>query len=1289
MKIEAEKLKMDSNEKLRPMKLSGNLAENWKSWIQRFEIYSTATELDGKDQKIQCAQMLHHMGEDAINIFNSFTFADNEKNKIASLKEKFANYFVPKTNVTYERYKFFTSRQNEEPLEQFITNLKNQAQLCNLGEEALRNELIKTMLIIGIKDEAVREKLLQKEDLTLDKAIECCIVTESSRQQLRDMKQNTSSQSQGVNEIDSIRRTTRTMESNSRANKETKSRFDNKDQFKKVSNCTRCGKNHSINNCSAYGALCNNCKKPNHFANVCKYKSHRNRKINEIVDHDNYEQSLLINEISNNSKINNCTIELIVNNKVNVFVNFKVDTGANANIISLDQLKSIEFNEKSIQRSHEILLTFTGQKIPIVGKCYLHLRLKDKLIKNVEFHIHKGNGSIIGINACVELDIIKFHEEVKLKEIYAINKNCNSGYEKLINDNSNLFKGIGKVGRPYHIELNENAMPVVKPIRNVPFAIQEQFKKHLNELVNLKIIERVEGSSEWVNSYVIVRKNNGSLRICLDPKNLNESIKDSKYKLTSLDDIISNINGSTVFTLLDATSGFWNIPLDKESSKLCTFATPFGRYKFLRMPFGIKTASEVFQERFQEIFADNGVQVYIDDILVHGKDKQEHDERLKNVFRKAHEQNVKFNLSKCRFGVGEIKYLGYKFSSEGIMIDEEKIDAIKNMPQPKNKKDIQRFLGFITYVGRFIENLSEKTQPLREIIKQENLFEWGEPQNKAFVELKNLVIKEPILRYYNPKKPITLSVDASKSGLGAVLLQDNQPCAYASRAMTTTQQNYAQIEKELLAIVFGVNKFHQYVYGTKFIVETDHKPLIAIFKKPLNACPARLQRMLLSLQKYQIHLIYKPGKDLIIADTLSRANSSKTFDDNLDLEAQVCLIQKKLIITDNRVAQLVKEVSKDEELQSIKKYVVNGWPSISKIPSNIKPYHKLKAEITLGTNGLIYMSQRVIIPQSWRSKILDDIHTGHLGINKCISRAKSSVYWPNMNSHIETLVNKCEMCNRHANSNKREPMISHEIIKKPWQKVGIDLYEVSGKIYLIVVDYYSKFPEISNLQKNLTSSNIINKLKAIFARHGIPKIVVSDSAKQFTGIEFQNFSKQWNFLSIKSSPHHQQSNGQTERTIQTIKKLIKKSTENNEDIYLALLAFRNTPVYNSYTPSQILMSRYLRDNLLIIDSKLNPKLINNTKLNQKISNSQSYNKKQYDSKGVRPRQDFKIGTAVWYQLKPKSLWEKGKIVDKLSNTTYKVQTLDGKVLIRNRFYIRQCHTNNVENKDKYYSNFVY
>lgn len=1003
-------------------------------------------------------------------------------------------------------------------------------------------------------------------------------------------------------------------------------------------------------------------------------------------------ECMSINSINKNSNYNYCIVELLINNKVNVLTKFKIDTGANANIISLNQLNEVDFKlNQKIQKTKETLLTFTGEKIPIIGKCYLDLKFNGKMLKNVEFYVNKGyNGSLLGLNTSIDLEIIKFQENVHLKKVNSINSNSNNGYNELINKYNDLFKGIGKIGTPYKIEINEGVKPFVNPIRNVPFSLQEKFKKCLDLLVNSKIIERVEGSSEWVNSYVLVMKDDGSLRICLDPKQLNEAIKATKYKLPNMDEIISNLNGSTKFTLLDAANGFWNIPLDKESSKLCTFATPYGRYKFLRMPFGIKTASEIFQERFQNIFLENGVEIYIDDILIHGKTKEEHDERLKEVFEKARKHNVKFNLKKCRFGVDQIKYLGYKFSKNGISVDEEKIEAIKNMPQPKDKKDVQRFLGFITYVGRFIENLSEKTQPLREIIKQENVFEWGDRQNEAFETLKKLVINEPILQYYDPKKPITISVDASKSGLGAVLLQDHKPCAYASRAMTDTQQRYAQIEKELLAICFGVNKFYQYVYGRKFVVETDHKPLISIFKKPLNSCPARLQRMLLSLQKYEINLIYKPGKHLIIADTLSRSNLNKIFDDDLNLEAQVCLIQKNLKISDERLQQLKNVSENDIELKAIKRYVVDGWPNLNKIPSNLKPYYRLKSEITIGTNNLLYMSQRVIIPSLWRNKILDDIHTGHFGIQKCLARAKYAVYWPNITTDIENLVTKCEICNIHAKSNRKEPMINHEIIKKPWQKLGIDLYEIKGETYLIVVDYYSKYPEITNLHKNLTSQNVINKLKSIFARHGIPKILISDSGKQFTSSEFQNFAKIWNFQSITSSPHHQQCNGQTERTIQTIKKLICKAKESNEDIYLALLAYRNTPVYNKYTPSQILMSRYLRDNLLFNDNKLNPKLINMREYNNKILDTQNKNKTNYDNRGVQVREDFKIGMSVWYQDKPKSLWKKAKIIKKMRQRTYKILKEEGGCIIRNKVYLRKRYNSNqiMHNTDSK-SNFVY
>lgn len=206
------------------------------------------------------------------------------------------------------------------------------------------------------------------------------------------------------------------------------------------------------------------------------------------------------------------------------------------------------------------------------------------------------------------------------------------------------------------------------------------------------------------------------------------------------------------------------------------------------------------------------------------------------------------------------------------------------MPAFETKQELQRFLGMVTYIGRFIENLSEKTALLRHNLKEKNAFVQGPEQEKEFQLLKIAITNTPYLLYFDTNKEVVLPVDASKSGLGAKLMQEGRPCAHASRAMTETQQKYAQIEKELLAICFAIDKFHQYIYGKKVIVETDHKSLVPIFKKNLNQCPARLQRMLLKLQKYDLQVMFKPGKELIIADTLSRANLAETYQDNMDLE---------------------------------------------------------------------------------------------------------------------------------------------------------------------------------------------------------------------------------------------------------------------------------------------------------------------------------------------------------------------------------------------------------------------
>lgn len=1274
---------MEARIPIQPINLNGNVAENWKQWLQRFEIYSTATELDTKEEKIQCAQLLHHMGEQSINIFNSFTFNEEDTNKIAILKSKFTNYFTPKKNLTYERYKFFMARQGAEKMEQFIMEIKNQANQCELGQ--LKNELIKAMVIIGIKDGVLRAKLLEKEDCTLDKVIECCIQTEASRLQLKAMQDKEGSnyvKEQGER-VDAVNKTKREGYTNNRFQQPVTSKWRSSaiqnrstghqvrctsgNVNKIIKDCTKCGRNHFINQCPAYGKNCVLCKMQNHFANVCKNK----KRVNEIQNNSIEQKNLIVGNVNvvNNHKY--CIINVIVNKNRKLYITFKVDTGASVNLISLEDFDYCKLDRNKIRRSDEVLSTYTGESIPIVGKCYLNIIWGSKQLQNVDFYITRvKKSSILGLDTCIKFGIVALHKDVNIQSCNVVSVS-NQNYNELINQYRDIFKGIGKIGKPYHIELKQNIKPVINPVRKVPFALQNQFKQLLQDLVNKKIIERVNGSTDWVNSFVLVKKLDDSLRVCLDPKNLNEAIKDSKYKLPNIDEISSKLNGATIFTKLDATSGFWNIQLDDESANLCTFGTPFGRFRFCRMPFGIKIASEVFQEYFTDIFQTEGIEIYIDDILIYGKTKEEHDQRLKNVFKIALKNNVKFNLKKCQFGLSEVKYLGFKFSKKGIIIDEDKIEAIRDMPTPKNKNDVQKFLGMITYVGRFVNNLSELTKPLRDLLRNNIHFEWGSSQTQAFKKLKDLITSEQTLKYFEPNEPVTISVDASNYGLGAVLMQNNKPCAYASRAMTDTQIYYAQIEKELLAICFGCNKFYQYVFGTKFTVETDHKPLLSIFKKPLSDCPARLQRMMLSLQKFNIQLIYKPGKNLIIADTLSRINVNKTAND-LNYDNQVCVVNTNIQISDERIKQLVNATENDVDLKAIKRYVQKGWPKhLSKTPTDLKCFYKLKSAITLANDGLLYKDNKIIIPKSWRNKILCDIHTGHLGISKCIQRANCAVFWPGINTDIEYLVRKCEICNKYSNSNRKEHMISHEIIKKPWQKVGVDIYELYNQNYLIVVDYYSKYPEIVNLNNNLTSENVINKLKSIFARHGTPKLVMSDSGRQFTSEKFQKFANEWNFQTRHSSPHYQQSNGLAERTIQTIKKLIKKCYDNNDDIYAALLAFRNTPILNTtYSPSQLLMSRYLRDKLIISDRKLKPKLVNNRDVSNTLTNHQVNASKYYDKKCVSFRQEFQKNDLIWYQEKPKSVWKKGKILNCLRDRTYKINDEKGRCIIRNKFYIR-------------------
>lgn len=551
-------------------------------------------------------------------------------------------------------------------------------------------------------------------------------------------------------------------------------------------------------------------------------------------------------------------------------------------------------------------------------------------------------------------------------------------------------------------------------------------------------------------------------------------------------------------------------------------------------------------------------------------------------------------------------------------------------------------------------------------------FVWTSYQDKAFKQLKKLITEAPVLGYYDPSKKLKLSVDASSVGLGATLIQEERPIAYASRALTEVQTRYSQVEKELLAICFGVEKFRQYILGRDVAqIETDHKPLIGIFNKPLHKIPTRLQRMMLRLQPFRLTIKHVPGKYLYIADTLSRDFSMASCDDQIefgeDLEMQVALLIENLPVTVENWKVISKYSSKDLLLTRLKQYIVEGWPVKYKdVEEVLRPFFEFKDELVV-IKELIFRGDRILIPAALRKYMLDKLHTGHPGINRMISRAESTIYWRGINQDIKKYVKSCKSCQKFQNNQIKQIMKYKNVPELPWAEVGCDIFELNQRYYIVVVDSLSNFVEITSLS-DLRSSTVIEKIKSIFARHGIPLILYTDGALCFDSELFRQFTKCWDFVHIMSSPHYPQSNGLAESAVKSMKKLFKKAFDVGEDPYLALLNFRNTPRGNVHSPASILMARSLRTNIPCLFKSLVPKI---TYQEDKMVLEQNKIKtKQYYDKTARKEIMFQVGEPVLFQKVPKATWIPGMVQATGSTPrSYVIKGENGGVYIRNSSHV--------------------
>ena len=491
----------------------------------------------------------------------------------------------------------------------------------------------------------------------------------------------------------------------------------------------------------------------------------------------------------------------------------------------------------------------------------------------------------------------------------------------------------------------------------------------------------------------------------------------------------------------------------------------------------------------------------------------------------------------------------------------------------------------MTYLSSFIPNFSKKCEPLRSLLKKDSLFIWEADHEHHLNTLKNELTDQSVLAFYDPSVPLTLEVDASIKGLGAALKQNNKPVAFASKALTQTQAGYSNIEREALGLVHGVQRYHHYLYAKHFTAITDHKPLVDIWNKPLTSAPPRLQRLFLLLQGYDMELKYCKGTDMILSDTLSRlpcADNNQeihldTRVDGITVEKQDLDVKPILLLnfTQDRLSAIQKETAEDHELHLLTQRILEGWPDdVKQCNPEIRQYFSFKESLAI-ENGVIFKGRQVLIPKSSQKEILRQLHTSHQGVKKTQWLARESVFWININKDIENLVARCTTCQKYQPSQSQEPTLHHNIPPTPWWKLGSDLYHINNRDFLIIIDYFSKYPVVVELN-TLSSRTVVKAFKTTCALFGAPREIVSDNGPQFKGSDFQLFTKHWGIKHTPSSPYYPKCNGLAERTIQTVKRLIKKCTDTGNDISEALLHLRATPIDSSTkSPAELLFRRQL------------------------------------------------------------------------------------------------------------------
>ena len=1214
----------------KPLSLTGNVGQNWKIFRRDFNNYEIATKLNTETMDIRVATLLSCIGSDAMNVFDGLKLTDEQRKQIPDILTAFERYCIGETNETYERFIFNSRNQVEgETIEKYVAELRKLSRSCNFSN--LEEDLIRDRIVMGVRCDITRRKLLQEPNLTLSKATDIARAMEVSKGQMSRIKKE--------EETDELVQ---------------KLRSSNFPPKKSAKNCHFCNKNHPFKKeqCPAYGKTCSACRGRNHFAGS-KYCRSDVKLVTESIDYkqdqSDFEDYTWLTAVGNGKPRATATLSTNDQN-----IKFQLDTGSDVNTICQRYVR-----KEQLRKTGQRLTMWNKTKLEPIGEVDLEtLNPRTGTTHWITYTVVPNSLScLLGMETLKALGFITLNEG---KFIAKVDSNCALGESKIAINNHPTLGDLGEA----HLHIDRSKKPRQLPCRRVPFALQDKVKTQISSLVERGVLALETEPTEWVSQMALAEKSNGDIRICIDPAPLNEALMREHYKLPTLDDVLCHLNGARLFTKVDVKEAYWHVRLDEESSKLTTMITPFGRFRWLRLPFGLKVSSEIFQRKITEAL-DGLVDTtnVADDIVVAGRGKDEEEARAslrhnsQQLKQRCKERRILLNDTKEIAEEPEITFMGHLLTANGISPDPAKVTAIKNMPAPTDVSAVRRLCGTVQYLARFIPNLADNLEPLRALTKKNADWNWTAECQQAFEKIKNLITEDAKLAYFDINKELFLQVDSSKSGVGCFLHQDGRPIEYASKTLTDTQRRWAQIEKELLSVVIGLERFDQYTYGRKVIVENDHKPLEQIIKKPLSQVPRRLQNLLMRLHRYNIKFKYIEGSKLHVADTLSRAVAGNEAHDIPDL--QIHIVSG---VSDLMMGRFREATKTDEILQKLADYIQDGWPEELSHTSPVMVFKQVKDSLSI-EDGILYKGEQVIVPRALRAEVKQKLHAAHLGYDSMIRRARDAVYWPGMYHEIKQLADTCDSCQIRKPANQKEKLQQHEEGNKPWMKVGIDFFEIREHNYIVIVDYFSTYIEVEYL-KSTTSTQTINTLKKTFARWGIPQELVSDNGPQLVSGEFKDFLKSWGITHKPSDPLYPKGNGKAEAAVKTIKNMLQKCHERNEDPYMALLELRATPRQDTgMSPAKILLGRQPRTCIPTKDKTTiqNPEYQN---LRQKRRESV---KRCYD-KGATTLEVIPTQSPVFYKS-AQDKWCPGKVTGR-NGRKYHILGENGGEYIRNRFHIR-------------------